>query len=402
DFVVGPGADPGAITLEFLGADRIDLDKAGDLAFSLGSETLRHHKPQVYQISGGVRRQLPGRFVRSGERRVRFAIDNWDRRLPLVIDPVFSYGTFLGGSGVDGAFSMALDSTGNIYVAGVTGSATLAAVGSAPVRNFSGANDAFVAKLNPQGTAFGYITYLGGSDQDGVLAVAVDSRGNAYVTGGTNSNDFPVTSTAFQPHFGGTGGSSLPPFTMPGEDGFVTELNPTGTLVYSSYLGGADKDQGYGIAVDSSGAAFVAGTTSSPDFPVTTGVLQPTRRGSTDAFVARVSSDGSRLLYSTYLGGSRENYGFGLALDFSGSAYVTGITSSEDFPVTPGALENRLTGRLAAFVAKLNGAGSGLEYATYLGGNNITYGYGIAVDGSGSAYVTGATTATDFPITADA
>jgi uncharacterized protein (TIGR03437 family) len=402
DFVVAPGADPGVIALEFSGADRIELNEDGDLVFSVGGETLYHRKPRVYQTVGGVRHEISGDYRLAGLSRVRFEIGEWDRTLPLVIDPVFSYGSFLGGASADGAFSLALDSAGNIYVAGITGSAAFAPSGSTPVRSFSGMSDAFVAKLNPQGTALIYFTYLGGSDQDAAMAVSVDSQGNAYVTGGTNSKDFPVTSQAFQTRFGGTGGSSLPPFTSPSGDAFVAKLNPTGTLVWSSYLGGTEKDQGYGIAVDSSGAAVVAGATSSSDFPATTGALQTTRHGSSDSFIARVSPDGARLLYSTYLGGSRENYGFALGLDPSGSAYIAGITSSDDFPVTPGAFQTRLTGRLAGFVAKLNGAGTGLVYATYLGGDNVTYAYGLAVDNSGSAYVTGATSATNFPITAGA
>jgi hypothetical protein len=233
--------------------------------------------------------------VRNGARRVRFEIGAYDRSLPLVIDPVVSYGTYLGGAGSDGAFSVALDSAGNIYVAGITASPTSAA-GFAPGRPFSGTTDGFVAKFNAQGTALVYATYLGGSDLDAAMAVAVDAQGNAYLTGGTNSRDFPVTSGAFQPRFGGTGGSSLPPFTGPVGDGFVAKLSPKGTLIYSSYLGGTSVDQGYGIAVDATGSAFVAGATSSPDFPVTPGVVQGVRHGYPDVFVARINPAGSSLL----------------------------------------------------------------------------------------------------------
>ena len=400
DFVVSPGADPGMIALEFSGSGRMELDDGGDVVFSLGSQTLRHRKPRVYQPSGETRREVSGRYVRSGAHQVGFEIGAYDRALPLVIDPMVSYGTFLGGGGDDGAFSIALDSAGNIYVAGITASASFPlTAGFAPLRTFSGDTDAFVAKLNPQGTALVYATYLGGSDQDTAMAVTVDGQGNAYVTGGTNSKDFPVTSAAFQPRFGGTGGSSLPPFSRPAGDGFVAKLGPSGTLVYSSYLGGTGMDQGYGIAVDPSGAAFVVGATSSPDFPVTPGVVQAARHGYPDIFVARINPAGSSLLYSTYLGGSRENYGLALGLDSSGNTYVTGLTSSDDFPVTSGAFQNRRTGGATGFVAKLNNTGGALAYSTYLGGNNNTYAYALAVDGSGSAYVTGATNSTDFPIT---
>ncbi len=401
DFLVFPGADPDVISLEFSGAHRMQLDDAGNLVFSLGSQTLQHRKPRVYQLSGQVRHEVSGRYRRRGAQRVGFEIGAYDHTLPLVIDPVVSYGTFLGGAGNDGAFSVARDFAGNLYVAGITASAAFPlTTGFAPGRTFSGATDAFVAKLNPQGTALVYATYLGGSDQDAAMAIAVDAQGNAYLTGGTNSKDFPVTSGAAQPRFGGTGGSSLPPFTSPAGDGFVAKLGPSGTLVYSSYLGGTGIDQGYGIAVDASGAAFVAGATSSPNFPVTPGVLQPALHGYSDVFVARINPAGTSLLYSTYLGGSLENYAFALGLDSSGNAYVTGITSSGDFPVTSGAFQSRHAGDATGFVAKLNSTGTALAYSTYLGGNNVTYAYGLAVDGSGSAYVTGATTSTDFPTTA--
>jgi len=402
DFVISPGADPRRISLEFSGAERMEVDARGDLVFSLAGQTLRHRKPHVYQTVGQTRHEISGRYVWSGGGRVRFAIADYDRSLPLVIDPVISYGTFLGGSGDDGAFSVTTDSAGNIYVAGITTSADLPSAAPAGGRTLSGASDAFVAKLNPQGTALIYIAYLGGSDQDAALAVAADAQGNAYVTGGTNSKDFPVTSSAFQSRFGGTGGSSLPPFSSPAGDGFVAKLNSSGTLVYSSYLGGNGIDQGYGIAVDASGAATIAGATASTDFPVTSGVVQSARHGFSDVFIARVNPAGSSLLYSTYLGGSGENYAFALALDSSGNAYVTGVTTSDDFPVTPGAFQGRHSGSATAFAAKLNSAGTALSYATYLGGNNNTYAYGVAVDNSGSAYITGATTSSDFPITTGA
>ncbi len=403
DLVVAPGADPAVIALDFSGADRMELDSGGDLVFHVHGDTIRHRKPRIYQAGARGQREIAGRYVLDGPHRVRFDLGAWDRRLPLLIDPVVAYGTFLGGAGNDGAFSMALDRGGNIYLAGITASASFPlTAGGTPVRPFSGGTDAFVAKLNPQGTALLYLTYLGGSDGDAVMSIAVDAQGNAYVTGGTNSRDFPVTSGSIQARFGGTGGHSLPPFSGPSGDGFVAKLNSTGTLVYSSYLGGTGVDQGYGIAVDATGAAYVAGVTESPDFPITAGAFQAARRGTSDIFVARIHPSGGSLLYSTYLGGSRENYAFALGLDAAGSAYVTGITSSDDFPVTAGAFQQRRTGEATGYVAKLNSTGTALGYATYLGGNNNTYVYGLAVDGAGSAYVTGVTNATDFPATAGA
>lgn len=403
DFVVAPGADPGAISLEFSGAEKMQLDRGGNLVFSLSGDTIQHRKPLIYQTVGGTRREISGRYVLAGAHRVRFEIAEYDRQLPLIVDPVVTYSTFLGGADGDGAFSMALDRDGNIYLAGITASINFPkTTGSVPGRVFSNATDAFVAKLNPPGTALLYATYLGGSEQDAAMAIAVDAEGNAYVTGGTNSKDFPVTSAAFQPRFGGNGGHSLPPFSSPVGDGFVAKLNPTGSaLVYSSYLGGAGVDQGYGIAVDSSGATYVAGTTDSPDFPVTQGVVQSARRGSTDIFIARINPAGTGLLYSTYLGGSSEDYALALALDSSGSAYVTGVTGSDDFPVTAGAFQSRRIGGASGYVTKLNSTGTALVYSTYLGGNS-TYAFALAIDPAGSAYVTGVTSVQNFPATAGA
>ncbi len=237
-----------------------------------------------------------------------------------------------------------------------------------------------------------YSTYLGGSGEDDGQGIAVDTSGNAYVTGRTLSSDFPTTAGAFQTTYGGGG-----------YDAFVTKLNSTGTnLLYSTYLGGSGDDRGQGIALDSSGHAYVTGQTLSSDFPTTPGAFQTTLGGSHDAFVTKLNSTGTNLLYSTYLGGSIPDYGNGIAVDTSGNAYVTGYTSSSDFPTTPGAFQTTYT-YVDAFVTKLNATGTGLLYSTYLGGSGGDLGWGIAVDTSGNAYVTGQTqSSTDFPTTAGA
>ena len=222
--------------------------------------------------------------------------------------------------------------------------------------------------------------------------IAVDTSGNAYVTGYTCSSDFPTTAGAFQTTFGG--GLT---------DAFVTELNPTGSgLVYSTYLGGSGYDDGFGIAVDASGNAYVTGFTDSTDFPTTAGAFQTTFGGFGDAFVTELNPTGSGLVYSTYLGGSDDDEGYGIAVDTSGNAYVTGYTHSSDFPTTAGAFQTTYGGDRDAFVTKLNPTGSGLVYSTYLGGSDCDFGVGIAVDTSGNAYVTGITFSSDFPTTAGA
>jgi len=228
-----------------------------------------------------------------------------------------------------------------------------------------------------------YSTYLGGSNTDLGNAIAVDTAGNAYVTGYTPSTDFP-TMNPLQPANGGS------------YDAFVSELNSTGSaLVYSTYLGGSGDDRGNGIAVDAAGNAYITGTTYSNDFPMMN-PLQPAFDGRSDAFVTKIGPAGSALVYSTYLGGAADNFGYGIAVDSAGNAYVTGATSSLNFPVTPGAFQTAPQGG-GAFVTKINAAGSALVYSTYLGGSD--QGNGIAVDGAGNAYVTGQTQSTNFPVT---
>ncbi len=235
-----------------------------------------------------------------------------------------------------------------------------------------------------------YSTYLGGSVRDGGQGIAVDSAGNAYVTGLTNSPDFPTATGAFQSALAG------------GFDAFVTKINPVGSapLVYSTYLGGSGDDYGLGIAVDAAGNASLTGFTNSTNFPTTLSAFQTTPGGSADAFVTKLNSSGSALIYSTYLGGSGDDAGQGIALDSLGSAYVTGFTSSTNFPHSVAAFQTKLAGSFDAFVTKLNLAGSApLVYSTYLGGSSDDRGFGVAVDSSGNAYVTGYTTSTDFPTT---
>jgi hypothetical protein len=260
--------------------------------------------------------------------------------------------------------------------------------------------NAFVAELNPEGSALAYSTYLGGSVSDVAEAIAVDSFGNAYVTGQTLSSDFPITPGAFQTACKDCSG---------GGSSFVTKLNASGSaLVYSTFLGGSSGEVGSGIAVDFSGDAYVAGGTSSRDFPITPGAFQTTCGGGSnncgygDAFVTQLNSTGSALVYSTYLGGSLIDDANSITTDASGNAYVTGETDSADFPITAGVFQPSLAGNYDSFVTELNSAGSALIYSTYLGGSGTDLAYGIALDTSGDAYVTGETNSVNFPTTAGA
>jgi len=398
DFVVSPGADPKAITLAFEGMDGVAIDALGDLVLRADGGEVRLRKPVVYQEQNGQRAVIPTRYVLKAERQVAFEVAAYDATKPLIIDPVLAYSTYLGGrasafggNADDEGLGIAVDAAGNAYVTGRTLSTSFPTTPGAFQVTFGGGFfDAFVTKLNGDGSALVYSTYLGGSVDDRGNAIAVDAAGNAYVTGSTSSNNFPTTSGAVQPTCGISGG-----------DAFVSKLNETGTtLVYSTCLGGSGGQFGNGIAVDVAGNAYVTGQTTSPNFPTTLGAFQPSPHGGiAHAFVTKVNPTGTGLVYSTYLGGSGIDLGNGIAVDVAGNAYVTGFAGSTDFPTTPGAFQTARASSSDAFVTKVNQTGTGLVYSTYLGGNADDEGFAIAVDVAGNAYVTGRTNSPNFPTT---
>jgi hypothetical protein len=308
-----------------------------------------------------------------------------------------AFSTYLGGGWADGGSEIAVDGAGSAYVTGVTVATDFPTTAGALDR-VVGAQDAFVTKLNPAGSGLAYSTYLGGRDLEVGSGIAVDGAGSAYVTGFTWSNDFPTTAGAFDTSYGG--GLKT--------DAFVTKLNATGSdLAYSTYLGGSGTDGGGGIAADAAGSAYVTGSTASRNFPTSTGSFDRSFNGGAgwvggDAFVTKLNAAGSRLVYSTYLGGGGREGGLGIAVDGAGGAYVTGVTASTRFPTTAGAFDRSYRGGFDPFVAKLNTRGSVLAYSTYLGGAGEDFGNGIAVDGAGSAYVTGSTGSRNFPTTTGA
>lgn len=372
DVIVAPGANPETFALAMEGTTGVTLDAAtGDLVLDTVAGTVRQHAPTIYQTVGGERRTVTGGYAIRDGGTVGFAVGGYDATLPLVIDPTLVYSAYLGGSGLDQGFGIAVDTSGNAYITGTTTSADFPGT---PPMTYGGGIDAFVTKLNTNGTLI-YSTYLGGSGSDRGIAIAVDTSGNAYVTGNTDSTDFPAPSVA--PRSGGV-------------EAFVVKLSTTGGRVYGTYLGGSADDYGRGIAVDTAGNAYVTGETSSPDFPVTNGTMYA---NGPEAFATKLSANGVRV-YSTYLGGSSASGGNGIAVDTGGNAYVTGVTFGV-FPVTDGSTYG---GSVDAFVAKLNGSGA-LIYGTYLGGSGYDQANGIAVDTNGNAYVTGATFSADFPVT---
>ena len=403
DFVVRPGASPEAITLGFQGADKLEVDAQGDLVLHTAVGAIRQRRPFVYQEVGGARREIAGGYVLRGAGRVGFQVAAYDRSQPLVIDPVLSYATYLGGSRNDNAFGIAVDASGNAYVTGYTVSTDFPTTAGAFQPTFGGGTgtalfgtgDAFVAKLNATGSGLVYSTYLGGSGDEGGYGIAVDASGNAYVAGITDSTDFPTTAGAFQPTFGGGSG-----------DAFVTKLAPTGSaLAYSTYVGGSALDRARGIAVDALGNAYVTGLTVSTDFPTTAGAFQTGCPGPScgAGFVTKLNPPGTTLVYSTYLGGNNSTGGTAIAVDAVGNASVTGSTAATDFPTTAGALQTSIGGPATdAYETTLNPTGSGLIYSTYLGGTDEEDGFAIAGDASGNVYVTGRTRSTNFPTTAGA
>src|SRR3989442_1526188 len=262
DFVVGPGADPRAIRLTFDGVDRLELNEAGDLVLHVGETSLRFGKPLVYQRSEGARREVAGRWAFENRTTVGFHVGRYDARRPLVIDPTIALATYVGGTGTDEAFAIAIDASANVYLTGNTSSLDFPRSVGAFQTTLRGTSDAFVVKLNSAFTALTYSTYLGGTTLGGTTGddagrgIAVDASGNAYVTGFTVSNDFPTTAGAFQTAFGGV------------RDAFVVKLNPTSSsLVYATYLGGSGSDVGLGIAIDTGGNWYVTGGTLSTNFP---------------------------------------------------------------------------------------------------------------------------------------
>jgi hypothetical protein len=294
------------------------------------------------------------------------------------------YSTCLGGSASENGGDVAVDGYGQAYVIGNTFSGDFPRV-NAFQKIKAGGWDYFVSKLNYAGSALVYSSFLGGTEfEDRRGSIAVDGERNAYVVGTTPSTDFPTASALQAAHAGGT------------YDAFVAKIDPAGSaLTYSTYLGGSGSDRGQGIAVDGVGNAYVTGNTYSTDFP-TASPLQAANAGNSDGFVAKLNAAGSALTYSTYLGGSSYDYGYGVAVDGAGNAYVTGSTNSPDFP-TASPLQSANGGGYDAFVAQLDASGSAFVYSTYVGGSSGDSGVGIAVDGAGNAYVTGNTNSTDFP-----
>jgi len=406
DLVLAPGADPSAISFAFEGQKSLVRDRKGDLVLKLGEGEMRQHPPKAYQVIAGRRHLLAANYVIRRNNTIGISVAGVDPARELIIDPRLSYSTYLGGTADDSVNAVAVDQFGRAYV---TGSTLTGFPTKNPFQGNQAQTDAFVTKFFATGGGLIYSTYLGGNLFDFGNAIAVDRFGNAYVGGNTNSSDFPVTPGAF---------SNGPP--TGDDDGFITKLSPSGSsLVYSLRLGGhGDSDTVLGLALDSQHRVYATGFTCSAGFPVKN-AFQPVSHAQNcadaggDAFVTRLNASGSALEYSTFLNGTFESIGKGIAVDSTFHAYVTGSTESSDFPTTPGAFQRTFRAATVpgfphdtignnAFVTKFSADGRTLVYSTFLGGTVSDQANGIAVDGSGRAYVTGGASSKNFPITSGA
>jgi uncharacterized protein (TIGR03437 family) len=472
DFIVAPRTNPGALRMRIEGYGRPSVTPTGDLRVRTSNGMFQLRRPKVYQQAGKTRQEIACRYVLDERNEIGFAVSGYDGSRPLVIDPVLSYSSYLGG-GNSAAMRIAVDAQGNSYLAGVTTSANYPGASATPSNDvlvtkfnsqgtlvysthvggsqydiglgiavdsagqayvtggtgsadfpthaaaqsaYRGLGDGFVFALNAAGNGFVYSTYLGGSALDAGTAIAVDAAGNAYVAGITSSTNFPIMNALQGTLKGGAGGSNQFFFTL--GDVFVTKLSPAGAIVYSTYYGGSNDDAALAIAVDSSGSPYVAGFTTSTDFPLKS-PLQSKYGGAGsnsqvtfgDAFVFKLTPDGSQAVYSTYLGGSGDDVACGIAVDSSGSAYLAGSTFSTNFPLA-NAFESSYGGQGSSdyfrmssgdgFVAKINPSGSALVFSTYLGGSDDDRAWAVAVDSSGNVHVVGNTASSNFPVTSDA
>jgi hypothetical protein len=387
DFVIEPGRDPQQIALNFDGVQSLRVNEAGELVLRTPLGEVVQYKPVVYQQVGAMRRPVEGQYRVLGERRVGFDVGSYDRSLTLVIDPVLAYNTYIGGSGDEHISAIAVDAAGNTYVTGSTASMDFPTSGTFMADG--AVEDVFVTKFNAHGNAVLYSTYLGGAGGEYGLGIGVEANGNVYVSGWTTSVDFP-TSQPIQPRIGG------------GKDGFVAQLDASGSgLVFSTYLGGALDDSVHGLALDESGAVYVAGSTQSSDFPIVN-PFQLFPGGAGDGFVTRLHSTGA-LDYSSYLGGSNGDSVYGIAVDSTGAAYVTGMTTSLDFPVVD-PIQSGKSGDVDAFLTRVDPSGGSLAYSTYYGGSGDDYSQDVALDEVGYVYFGGFTfppdtgAPNDFPV----
>jgi hypothetical protein len=383
DFILQPGVDPGAVAIQFTGANRIRIETKGDLAVETVSGIIRYRRPQAWQQSRTGRLPVPVEFHLEGG-IVGFVVGPHDSSLPLTIDPTIQFATYLGGSGWDGAYAVTTDAQGNIYVTGATASYNFPDTSGARQQQ-----DVFITKMSPNGAGVVFTVILSSTGNDAGYGIALDSSGDIWIAGVAGGPNFPVTSNALHSQSAG------------GPDAFIARLNPSGALSYSTYFGGSGTDVATALALDSSGNAYVAGYTASVNFPTTAAVPQ-TRYGGgyNDAFLMKITASGG-LSYATLLGGTGDDVANTVAVDANGNAWIAGSTDSASLPVYH-AIQTTLAGTTNILLACLNASGTAWNTLTYLGGSVADIANAITLDSSANVYLAGTTLSQNFPLTAGA
>ncbi|TFH09747.1 MAG: hypothetical protein E4H14_03840 [Candidatus Thorarchaeota archaeon] len=391
EFILWPGGNSDDIRILYDGIESLNVDEDGSLVADTFLGPLIDKGLYIYQDTQSGREEVAGTFIMGIEDDCGFGFQidaDYNEGLPLIIDPYLHYSTFVGGSSDDQGRSIALDSSNNVYVTGYTTSSDFPTTSGANDTSYNSGDDVFILKLSSDGSTLLYSTFVGGSSGDNGISIALDNLNNAYITGYTSSSNFPTTP--------GCNDTSHNLF----QDIFILKLSSDGsTLLYSTFVGGSDSDYGSSIALDGSDNAYVTGYTTSSDFPITSGANDTGYNSGGDVIILKLSSDGSTLLYSTFVGGSALDFSYSLALDSSNNAYVTGYTTSSNFPTTSGANDTSHNSGDDVFILKLSSDGSTLLYSTFVGGSSTDAGFSITLDSSNNAYVTGYTTSIDFPTT---
>ncbi|MHA2249930.1 MAG: DUF7948 domain-containing protein [Candidatus Kariarchaeaceae archaeon] len=387
DFIVNPNGDPSVIKLHYTGIENLSINKNGSILIKTEFGSLKDKNLFIYQETNSNKEGVQGSFQLINETTYSFNIEQYDKSIPLVIDPTYS--TRIYGNGyTDEVFSIAVDNEKNAYITGRTTSTDFPTNITSFNQINSGSTDIFVAKLNPEGNALVYSTYIGGNGNDWAFSIVLDNFNNALVTGFSTSNNFPVTPNALFPSLSG------------GSDVFLIKLSSNGSsLLYSTYIGGSEYEEARSIVLDGNGNIILAGRSSSSNFPTTLGAYQGANSGSYDAFVLKLNSIGSTLLFSTLIGGGGMEHIYSLKLDNLDNIYITGYTSSNNYPTTPNAYDTSYNGIEDIFVSKLDSNGSVLLLSTFLGGSDSEQGTALCIDGGSNVFITGRVGSTDFPTT---
>jgi hypothetical protein len=382
DFIVNPVANISQIRIRYDGVDNLAITSKGDLQADTRFGLIYENIPLIYQDGKQENTGLTGRYVVVEPGIYGFEVDGFNVDLPLVIDPELVYSSYFGGVGLDYASDIVTDSEQHIYIAGMTSSTNLPILDSYD-NSYNGGYDGFIAKFAPSSYQLEYMTYLGGGSRDIIFDIAIDLESNVYATGSSWSSDFPCINAYDSTKNG------IP-------DAFISKISASGnSLIFSSFLGGSNGQQAFGIAVDSNHQAVITGFTESNDFPLVN-PLDNIYSGNVDAFVAKFSSLGNSLIYSTYFGGSYENYAKGIAVDRNGNAYITGYTSAANFLIK-NAYDSTYNGLIDAFISVIANRGDSLLYSSYFGGSGTDIGEKVFVDNDGYVFIIGSTESYDFP-----